>query len=50
MPEQNPTQPIIINNSTPARKGVNHTFHLIMTLITFGLWLPVWIIVAIAAR
>lgn len=26
----------------------NHVFHLLMTLITLGLWLPVWFIVAIA--
>ena len=29
-------------------KRTNHAFHLIMTLVTVGLWLPVWIIVAIA--
>ena len=26
----------------------NHALHLILTLLTFGLWLPVWIILAIA--
>jgi hypothetical protein len=26
------------------KKPVNHIFHLIMTLITFGLWLPIWLI------
>lgn len=40
-------QPIIINNSTPERKKTNHLLHLILTLVTVGLWLPVWIIVAI---
>lgn len=40
-------QPIIINNSTPERKQTNHLLHFILTLITLGLWLPVWIIVAI---
>lgn len=39
-------QPIIINNTQ--KKGVNHTLHFILTLVTLGLWLPVWIIVAIA--
>jgi hypothetical protein len=40
-------QPIIINNSTPERKQTNHLLHFILTLVTVGLWLPVWIIVAI---
>ena len=25
------------------RKGTNHVLHLILTLITFGLWLIIWI-------
>ena len=29
-------------------RGTNHTFHLIMSLVTVGLWIPVWIIVSIA--
>ncbi|MFE3545550.1 hypothetical protein ACFXK0_21515 [Nocardia sp. NPDC059177] len=29
------------------RRGPNHGLHLMLTLITCGLWLPVWIIVAI---
>ncbi|WP_241261776.1 hypothetical protein [Dietzia sp. KRD202] len=29
-------------------RRVNHALHLILTLLTFGLWLPVWIILAIA--
>lgn len=41
-------QPIIINNSQPEKKRVNHTLHFILTLVTLGLWLPVWLIVAIA--
>ena len=45
-----PGQPIIINNSQSERKRVNHTFHLIVTLLTAGLWLPVWVIVSLAAR
>ena len=27
------------------RRGTNHGLHLILTLITGGLWLPVWLIV-----
>lgn len=30
------------------RKRVNHVLHLILTLLTGGLWLPVWIIVSMA--
>jgi hypothetical protein len=30
------------------RKKVNHVLHFILTLCTFGLWLPVWFIVAVA--
>lgn len=30
------------------KKQTNHVFHLLMSIITLGLWIPVWIIVAIA--
>lgn len=29
-------------------KKVNHVLHAILTVLTAGLWLPVWLIVAIA--
>ncbi|MFN3339785.1 MAG: hypothetical protein ACK40Z_08815 [Dietzia sp.] len=29
-------------------KRVNHVLHLILTILTFGLWLPVWAVLAIA--
>ena len=29
-------------------KRVNHALHLILTILTAGLWLPVWIILAIS--
>lgn len=29
-------------------KRVNHVLHLVLTLLTAGLWLPVWIILAFA--
>lgn len=32
----------------PQRRGTNHIFHLLMTLLTVGLWIPVWIIVGIS--
>lgn len=41
-------QPIIINNTQSEKKRVNHTLHFILTLVTLGLWLPVWLIIAIA--
>jgi hypothetical protein len=39
----------VIVNVVNQKKTVHHGFHLLMTLLTAGLWLPVWIIVAIAA-
>ena len=30
------------------RKNTSHVLHLILSLITFGLWLPVWALVAIS--
>lgn len=38
-----PAQVVIVN-----KKQTNHVFHLLMTILTVGLWIPVWIIVAIA--
>lgn len=31
------------------RKHVRHWLHIILTLITMGLWVPVWVIVAVRA-
>lgn len=28
----------------------SHVLHLLLTVITFGLWLPVWVIVAVSHR
>ena len=43
--------PFAVVQQRPVYK-TSHGFHLIMSLITFGLWIPVWIIVGImnAAR
>ena len=30
-------------------KDTNHVLHLILSVITLGLWIPVWIVVTIAA-
>lgn len=32
------------------RREANHTLHLILTLFTCGLWLPVWVCVAVYGR
>lgn len=46
--------PIVINNvvAPPApvvavSSGPNHALHLILTLLTCGMWLPIWVIVAL---
>jgi len=31
----------------PQRAPMNHTFHLLMSLVTLGLWVPVWAGIAI---
>jgi hypothetical protein len=31
----------------PKGKGPNHILHLLLTLFTFGLWLPVWMIIGL---
>ena len=37
-----PTAPVVVYNSS-----TNHGLHLLLTVLTCGLWLPVWIIAAI---
>jgi Protein of unknown function (DUF2510) len=51
-----PPPSIVINNTVgvPApviiASGPNHALHLILTLLTCGLWLPVWLIVAVVGH
>ena len=52
--QQAPQQPIIVNQQfapqTPVvvyNSGTNHGLHLVLTLLTCGMWLPVWIILVI---
>ncbi len=52
-----PPQPsIVINNTvgTPApvvvSTGPNHALHLVLTLLTCGMWLPIWVIVALVGH
>jgi len=51
-----PPPPIVINNyvGAPAplfvTAGPNHALHLVLTLLTCGMWLPVWLIIAIVGN
>ena len=29
------------------RKGTNHIFHLLLSVITYGIWIPIWILISI---
>ena len=42
-------QPIIVQQmmGAPQNKKVHHLLHFILTILTGGLWLPVWIFLAI---
>ncbi|WP_202798170.1 DUF2510 domain-containing protein [Hoyosella subflava] len=40
------SSPVMVNYQRP----VNHLLHFILTILTFGLWLPIWIIVTVARR
>lgn len=42
----NPGQTVVVTQDRG--KKVNHTLHLILTIFTMGLWLPVWAIIALA--
>lgn len=47
----NAYQPPVMQQPAPVvvvKSGTSHGFHLLMSIITFGLWIPVWIIVTIA--
>lgn len=36
--------PVVVINRGP---GINHALHLILTILTCGLWIPVWVIMTI---
>ncbi|MGN0102363.1 MAG: hypothetical protein ACI39C_15610 [Dietzia sp.] len=42
-----PVQQTVYVHGAPGRR-VNHPLHLVLTVVTFGLWLPIWIVLAIA--
>ncbi|MET3861729.1 hypothetical protein ABIE38_002665 [Dietzia sp. 2505] len=52
MPQPYPMQPYPMQQTVFVANGggrrVNHVLHLILTILTFGLWLPVWAVLAIA--
>lgn len=44
-----PLQPhVVVIQAPPPRAPFNHLLHLVITIFTCGLWLPVWVILAIA--
>lgn len=53
-PAPPPMQNVVVNASATARvggyRGVNHGFHALMTLLTCGMWAPIWIIVWLVGR
>jgi hypothetical protein len=38
----------VVIQAPPPRAPFNHLLHLVITIFTCGLWLPVWVILAIA--
>jgi hypothetical protein len=45
VPVGQPMHPAQVVTQSPV--DTNHTFHLIMTFVTCGLWLPVWALMAV---
>lgn len=43
-----PQQMVVVNGGDRRAHRVNHALHLVLSVVTFGLWLPVWVILAIA--
>ena len=43
-----PGQQTVVVNGAGVGKRVNHLLHLVLTVLTGGLWLPVWLILALA--
>lgn len=44
-----PQQQVVVNVAQP-KPGTNHVLHLLLSIVTSGLWVPVWIIVAAKNR
>ena len=54
--QQQPNQPIYVTQQVVnaphspvvvVRGGTSHGFHLVLTILTCGMWLPVWLIIAV---
>lgn len=46
-----PTQNVVVVNANGQQAPrVNHILHLLLSVITMGLWIPVWILIAIFKR
>ncbi|HEX5705600.1 MAG TPA: hypothetical protein VFX97_20530 [Pyrinomonadaceae bacterium] len=39
-----------MNNRITTRRQCNHVLHLVLSIITFGMWLPVWAVAAVLGR
>lgn len=39
-----------MTSSYTHRRPCNHTLHLILTVLTFGMWAPVWLVAALMGR
>lgn len=37
-------------NTVKVKKPANHGLHLFLSIVTFGMWVPVWIICAMVGR
>ena len=53
--EQKPTQDVVVHPEfadidVSGRRGPNHYLHAVLSLMTIGLWLPVWAIVAMRTK
>lgn len=44
---QHYAQPVVVNTGGGRFYKTSHGFHLIMSVVTLGLWLPVWGIMAV---
>lgn len=44
------TAPSVTVNVAAPQRRTNHGLHLLLSIVTFGAWVPVWIVVAITNR
>ena len=40
---------IAITNTAMLQNKVSHLLHLFLSIITFGLWIPIWVLITISA-